>query len=430
MDSRQFASDLIEFIDGSPTSYQAVEEIERRLVKNGFAQLVETEKWTLESEKKYFVKLNDSAIISFVVGRDSIVDTGFRLLGAHTDSPTFKIKPNAAMVKDGYIVLNTEVYGGPILSTWFDRPLSIAGRVMVKGADALRPEAKMMCIDKDLLIIPNLAIHMNREVNNGYSYNAQKDTLPLIAIAGDVEAENYIENIIASELNVKVEDVLDYDLYLYDRQKGTFLGLEEEFISIGRIDNLAMVHASLEALIDVDSPSATTMAAHFDNEEVGSGTVQGASSVEFGNILRRITIAMGLDEEEHLIAIANSFMISADMAHSVHPNYGDKADPTNRPVMGEGPVIKLSAKKSYATDGYSGAIFKAILKNANIPYQEFTNRSDAKGGSTIGTIIESFTGIKNIDVGNPMLAMHSVRELAEVEDHANMYRAFVEFLKI
>lgn len=430
MDSRQFASDLIEFIDVSPTSYQAVEEIEKRLIKNGFTQLVETEKWELKSEQKYFLKLNDSAIISFVVGRDSIADTGFRLLGAHTDSPTFKIKPNAAMVKDGYIVLNTEVYGGPILSTWFDKPLSIAGRVMVKGADALRPEAKMMCIDKDLLIIPNLAIHMNREVNNGYSYNAQKDTLPLIAIAGDVKAENYIENIIASELNVNVEDVLDYDLYLYDRQKGTFLGLDEEFISVGRIDNLAMVHASLEALIDVASPSATTMTAHFDNEEVGSGTLQGASSVEFGNILRRITLAMGLDEEEHLIAIANSFMISADMAHSVHPNYGDKADPTNRPVMGKGPVIKLSAKKSYATDGYSGAIFKAILKNVDIPYQEFTNRSDAKGGSTIGTIIESFTGIKNIDVGNPMLAMHSIRELAEVEDHANMYRAFVEFLKI
>ena len=430
MDSRQFASDLIEFIDVSPTSYQAVEEIEKRLIKNGFTQLVETEKWELKSEQKYFLKLNDSAIISFVVGRDSIADTGFRLLGAHTDSPTFKIKPNAAMVKDGYIVLNTEVYGGPILSTWFDKPLSIAGRVMVKGADALRPEAKMMCIDKDLLIIPNLAIHMNREVNNGYSYNAQKDTLPLIAIAGEVKAENYIENIIASELNVNVEDVLDYDLYLYDRQKGTFLGLDEEFISVGRIDNLAMVHASLEALIDVASPSATTMTAHFDNEEVGSGTLQGASSVEFGNILRRITLAMGLDEEEHLIAIANSFMISADMAHSVHPNYGDKADPTNRPVMGKGPVIKLSAKKSYATDGYSGAIFKAILKNVDIPYQEFTNRSDAKGGSTIGTIIESFTGIKNIDVGNPMLAMHSIRELAEVEDHANMYRAFVEFLKI
>ena len=351
MDSRQFASDLIEFIDVSPTSYQAVEEIEKRLIKNGFTQLVETEKWELKSEQKYFLKLNDSAIISFVVGRDSIADTGFRLLGAHTDSPTFKIKPNAAMVKDGYIVLNTEVYGGPILSTWFDKPLSIAGRVMVKGADALRPEAKMMCIDKDLLIIPNLAIHMNREVNNGYSYNAQKDTLPLIAISGDVKAENYIENIIASELNVNVEDVLDYDLYLYDRQKGTFLGLDEEFISVGRIDNLAMVHASLEALIDVASPSATTMTAHFDNEEVGSGTLQGASSVEFGNILRRITLAMGLDEEEHLIAIANSFMISADMAHSVHPNYGDKADPTNRPVMGKGPVIKLSAKKSYATDG-------------------------------------------------------------------------------
>ncbi|NLY21309.1 MAG: M18 family aminopeptidase [Tissierellia bacterium] len=430
MDNKEFARDLMNFIDNSPTAYQAVEEIENRIINGGFTELNRNEKWNLVSGGKYYIKLNDSGIISFVVGSEALNETGFRMLGAHTDSPGFKIKPNSTMVRERYIELNTEVYGGPILGTWYDRPLSIAGRVMVKGEDLLSPKTLLVNIDKDLLIIPSLAKHMNREVNDGVKLNPQNDTLPIVALSNNENEEYFIEKTIAAELDIDIDEILDYDLYLYDRQKGTFLGANEEFISIGRLDNLAMAHASIRALVDIENPRGTTLSANFDNEEIGSGTVQGASSVEFGNILKRISLGLGLDDEEHLIALSKSFMVSADMAHAVHPNYAEKADPTNRVKMGCGPAIKTAANKSYSSDGYSSAILKRIMKEANIPHQDYTNRSDMRGGGTIGKIVESFTGIKNIDVGNPMLSMHSVRELAAVADHAEMYKAFCEFLKI
>ena len=299
MDNKEFARDLMNFIDNSPTAYQAVEEIENRIINGGFTELNRNEKWNLISGGKYYIKLNDSGIISFVVGSEALNETGFRMLGAHTDSPGFKIKPNSTMVREGYIELNTEVYGGPILGTWYDRPLSIAGRVMVKGEDLLSPKTLLVNIDKDLLIIPSLAKHMNREVNDGVKLNPQNDTLPIVALSNNENEEYFIEKTIAAELDIDIDEILDYDLYLYDRQKGTFLGANEEFISIGRLDNLAMAHASIRALVDIENPRGTTLSANFDNEEIGSGTVQGASSVEFGNILKRISLGLGLDDEEH-----------------------------------------------------------------------------------------------------------------------------------
>ena len=376
--SREFATDLIDYIYSSPTSFHAVKTSKELLENNGFEELKLNKKWELKVGGKYFVTKNSSSIVSFVINSNKIEEEGFRIIGSHSDSPTFRIKPKAQMsVENTYLKLNTESYGGAILSTWFDRPLSIAGRVVLKSKETLYPREELININKPICLIPNLAIHLNRSINDGYKYNKQKDMLPLVGLINDtLEKDDYLLKEISKELNVKIEEILDFDLFLYEYEKGCIMGANEEFISSGRLDNLSMAHASLHGLLNADGKTGINVVAIFDNEEVGSSTKQGADSNMLLNILERICISLNKDREEFFQSIYSSFMISADLAHAVHPNIAEKHDPTNRPVLGGGPVIKISANQSYTSDSYSIGIYKNLCERAGVRYQEFVNKSE------------------------------------------------------
>ena len=430
--SREFATDLIDYIYSSPTSFHAVKTSKELLENNGFEELKLNKKWELKVGGKYFVTKNSSSIVSFVINSNKIEEEGFRIIGSHSDSPTFRIKPKAQMsVENTYLKLNTESYGGAILSTWFDRPLSIAGRVVLKSKETLYPREELININRPICLIPNLAIHLNRSINDGYKYNKQKDMLPLVGLINDtLEKDDYLLNEISKELKVKSEEILDFDLFLYEYEKGCIMGANEEFISSGRLDNLSMAHASLHGLLNADGKTGINVVAIFDNEEVGSSTKQGADSNMLLNILERICISLNKDREEFFQSIYSSFMISADLAHAVHPNIAEKHDPTNRPVLGGGPVIKISANQSYTSDSYSIGIYKNLCERAGVRYQEFVNKSDERGGSTIGPISSTHLDIQSVDIGSPILAMHSIRELGNIDDHINIYKTFVEFYQI
>jgi len=429
---KQLALELLDFINVSPTAYHATNTVKQYVEKRGFKKIKENEKWNLDKRGKYYVEKNNSAIIAFEVGTGDIIENGFRIIGAHTDAPSFKIKPSAEMnVENKYVKLNTEVYGGPILSTWFDRPLSLAGRVVVKGKTALNPEVKLVDINKPLLIIPNIAIHMNRGVNDGYAFNAQKDTLPLLGFINEkFEKEEYLLTVLSENLNVDKKDILDFDLFLYEYEKGCLIGLEEELISSSRLDDLCMLFSALKGLTDSKENKATKVLIAIDNEEIGSLTAQGARSTFIKTTLERIALALGKNREEFFITLNNSSMISSDVAHAVHPNQGDKCDPTNRPILGGGPVIKIAASGSYSTDSFASAVFQSVCKQAEVPCQKFVNRSDMRGGTTIGPMSAADLGIPVMDIGTPLLAMHSVRELGSVDDNYYTTKAFTEFYNL
>ena len=429
---KKFAENMLDFIYNSPTQFNAVEVSAEMLEKNGFEKLNPKENWKLEVGKKYYTTKNSSALVAFKVNSDEVEKEGFRIIGSHTDSPGFRIKPNAEMESCGaYLKLNTEGYGGMILSTWLDRPLAMAGRVFLRGENPFKPVEKIVNINKPVCIIPNLAIHMNRSINDGYKYNKQTDMLPLVGLINEqLEKENYMIKLLASELDVEVEEIIDFDIFLYEYEKGCFTGANEEFISTGRLDNLSMYYSSVEALLDSDSKSGISIAVGFDNEEVGSSTKQGADSNMLLNILERICISLGKDRQQFFEAIENSFIISSDLAHAVHPNVNGMADPTNRPVMGKGPVIKVHAGQAYTSDGYSISVYKEICRECGVEYQEFVNKSDQRGGSTIGPISSTHIDIPSVDIGAPILSMHSIRELGCSEDFYNTYKTFVKFYEI
>lgn len=429
---KELAQNLIDFTYESPTAFHAVENLKNTLNEKGFIHLKEEDRWELKKEGKYYITKNDSALIAFVVGTGDVAEHGFKLIGAHTDAPTFRIKPNPEMVAENtYVKLNTEVYGGPILNTWFDRPLSVAGRVMLRGENPLNPVTRLVNINKPILIIPNLAIHMNRDVNNGVALNRQKDVLPMIGLVNEtLEKDKYLLNTIAKELNVEACEILDFDLFLYEYEKGCIMGLSEEFISTPRLDDLSMVHAGIKALLDSKVTKGTNVMVCFDNEEVGSTTKQGADSNLLAHLLERIVLNLGGDKEDYFRALTKSFMISADLAHAVHPNSPEKHDPINKPVINKGPVIKVSANQKYTSDAESVAVYVAICEKAGVPYQKFVNRSDAAGGSTIGPINSSHLHIRSVDMGSPILAMHSVRELGGVMDHYYTTKSFEEFFNL
>ena len=426
---KDYASSLLKFLDNSPCNFFAVHTISKELEATGFQRLALTDNWKLSKGGKYYTTKNDSAIFAFTVGKSPMADTGVKIISAHSDSPGFRIKPNPVIASEnGLIKLNTEVYGGPILYTWFDRPLSVAGRVILRGPDALHPTTRLLRVDRPILIIPHLAIHFNRAVNEGNPLSKQKDMLPILAkISDTAQKDNLIINLIASELDVPATDILDFDLLLYDFQKASFVGLNNEFISSGRIDDLSMAHAAITAVIEGTDTDSTKVAAIFDNEETGSGTKQGAASPVLANILQRINEAEGGGYGDFVRAISKSFMVSADNAHAFHPNYADKYDPTNHPSLGGGPVIKINANCKYMTDAHSAAIFRALCEQAGSPYQYFVNHSDVAGGSTLGNILTSQIDIEGVDVGNPILAMHSARETGSAEDHNNMTKTFIHF---
>lgn len=420
---------LLNFLDSSPCNFYAVHTVREILINNGFAEKSLEDALTAQPGEKFFVTKNHSAIFAFAVGKKPVADTGLKIIAAHSDSPCFRVKPHAEMLCEGGIVkLNTEVYGGPILYTWFDRPLSLAGRVLLKGNDALHPITRLVKIDRPLFSISHLAIHFNRAVNEGNKISKQKDMLPIIAkVNNTLEAENMLLHLVADELQVDTGDIIDFDLLVYNTEKATTFGLNNEFISAGRLDDLSMVHAAIEAIIDVKDDNATCVAAIFDNEETGSGTKQGAGSPVLANVIQRMVESQGGNYDGYCRALAKSFLVSADNAHAFHPNYAEKYDPTNHPALGGGPCIKINANCKYMSDAHSAAIFKSLCIEAGAPYQYFVNHSDVAGGSTLGNILTGQMDIAGVDVGNPLLAMHSVRETGSVTDHINMIKVFKQF---
>ena len=427
---QKFSEDLLQYLNDSPTAYHAVENAAAILKKNKFQELKETDEWSLHKGGKYFLIKNQSGIIAFTVGDGDLASEGFRIIGVHTDSPNLKIKPGPCTVTpDGYVKVNVEVYGGPILSTWFDRPLAVAGRVIVKEDNELK--GKLIKIDDPVFMIPNLCVHFQKDVNDkGFSYNKQKDIFPLLCMKkDDVEKDDYLLNLIQEETDIEKGDIQDYELFLYEYQKGILTGKDREFISASRIDNLAMVYAGVSALAEsADKGKTFKIFAAFDNEEVGSNTAQGAHSGLLMHTLNRICKNLGLTDDGYFRAIANSTSISADTAHAVHPNYSDKHDPENRPVLGGGPVVKYSASQRYGTTAFSAAYFMEACEQAGVPYQKYVNRNDIVGGSTIGPALSSMTTIPTVDMGIPMLAMHSIREFGAVIDNVYTKMAFQAYL--
>ncbi|MCC8174270.1 MAG: M18 family aminopeptidase, partial [Odoribacter sp.] len=399
----------------------------------GFQQLFSGDKWDIKVGGKYFITKNHSSLFAFVPGTGNIAEDGFKIICAHSDSPTFRIKPSAEMlVNNKYLKLNTEVYGGPIMYTWFDRPLSMAGRVMFKSDRPLKPATRFVNFKRPLLIIPHLAIHFNRTVNDqGNPLSKQKDMLPVLAVVNEhFEKDNFLLKLIANEMQVNEDEILDFDLTLYPFEKGCLVGFNQEFVSSPRLDDLAMVHAGMKAFLDSGESKQTKVLAIFDNEEVGSGTKQGAGSPILRTIIERILLSLGKESEDLYRAIHNSFMISADMAHALHPNYVEKHDPTNHPIINGGPVIKINANQKYITDGDSASVFKTMCKIAGVPCQEFVNHSDMLGGSTLGNILLSQMEMRGVDIGNPMWGMHSVRETAGSLDHYYVIEAFKAFYNV
>lgn len=421
---------LLAFLNDAPVSYLAVARVEERLASAGYRRLdMAAPMPALGGGETFFVTKNDSALFAFRLGSRPPAESGFRLICAHSDSPTFRLKPYAALrAADGTLSLDTEVYGGPILSTWMDRPLSLAGRVILRTADPLHPATRLLHVRRPLLLIPNLAIHFNRSVNDGVALSRQKDMLPVLAAPGDRAMDpQALTRLVADELQVEPGEILDCDLSLYDTQPACRWGLEGEFISSGRIDDLSMVHAAMEALLAASPAEATQVLAIFDNEETGSGTKQGAASPVLRSIMERVVAATGGTADDFWRAVERSFMVSADNAHAFHPNHAEKYDPLNRPVMGGGPVIKYNAAQKYATDADGAAVFAEICRRADVPYQRFANHSDIAGGSTLGNILTAQLPLRGVDMGAPVWAMHSARESASAADHAYCTRAFTTF---
>lgn len=425
---------LLSFLDASPVNFLAVKNLTEELQQHGYRRIDTTEALgTVKAGDKFFVTKNDSSIYAFQIGRKPLAETGFHMICAHCDSPTFRIKPHAEIDCEGGIVkLNTEVYGGPIMSTWFDRPLTLAGRVIVKSKDVMTPTTLLLHVKRPLLQISNLAIHFNRQVNDGVKLSRQKDVLPILGIINDeLEKGNLLMNIILEELNkqqtVAREDILDFDLYLADATPACTFGAHNELISSGRLDDLSMCFAGLEALLASQPTDTTQVLAIFDNEETGSQTKQGAGSPFLSYMLKRIALAQGGTEEAYYQAVERAFMISADNAHAWHPNYSEKYDPTNHPMLGGGPVIKFNAAQKYASDAYSASVFAGLCKKADVPCQRFVNHSDVAGGSTLGNILASSIPLRGVDMGNAILAMHSCRETGSTADHEFCVKVFTQF---
>lgn len=428
---------LLNWLETSTCNYQAVLTIKKEIEEKGFKKLGQEDEWEIEPGGKYYVEKNGSAIFAFTTGKGlSSFRNGSRLISAHSDSPCFRLKPNPEIYGEGGVVsLNVEKYGGGILYTWFDRPLSMSGRLMVKTEDPLKPRPIYFDLKSPIAVIPHLAIHFNRNVNEGNNISVQKDMKPVVgyfdseAIRKAKEGKGFVLERIAKECEIPVDSILDYDISLYPIIKPQLCGLNQEFIESGRIDDLSMVFAGLEALLETyeEEIDGIRILAIFDNEETGSGTRQGAASPVLRDIMERICEKLGGDKEDFHRGIANSFMISADDAHAWHPNYNEKFDPTNHPVIGGGPVIKINTNGKYMTDSFGSGVFKNLCEKSGVKYQMFVNHSDMAGGSTLGNILTSQLDFNGVDVGCAIWAMHSAVETASVTDHEDMVKVFKTF---
>lgn len=420
---KETSRQILDWIKQSPSCFHAVEVMKQLFLKEGYQEVKECEAWNIRRGGKYVVTRNSSSIIAFQVG-ETLDDYHYQITASHSDSPTFKVKEAAELQgKGGYLQLNTEGYGGMLCATWMDRPLSLAGRVLVKEGNTL--SSKLLAFDRDLVLIPNVAIHMNREVNKGMNYNNQVDMLPLFS-AGECEKGSYRE-LIAQELGVNTEQILGSDLYLYNRMEPSIWGMKEEFMSSAKLDDLQCAFTSLQAMLHASNPHGVNVFACFDNEEVGSGTKQGACSTFLQDVLRRLNEGLGLGSEDYYQAVAKSFMVSCDNAHAVHPNHPEKTDVENCTYMNKGIVIKFSANQKYTTDAISSAVFTDICQRANVPVQHFANRSDATGGSTLGNLSSQQVSMHSVDIGLAQLAMHSSYETAGIKDSQYMIDALKKF---
>ena len=423
MEKKDWTDGLFRMIEESPVSFQTVDYMKKTLLANGFLELKEGETWEIKKKQSYFVTRNDSSMICFRIP-DKKAD-GFHLIASHTDSPSFKIKANPEItVEKAYVKLNVEKYGGMIMSSWFDRPLSIAGRVFYEEDGQIVSE--LLHIKRNLLVIPNFAIHMNREINQGYNYNPQVDLLPILTQEEDMT----LYDLIAKELGIQKEQILSDELFLYVRQSGTILGAGKEWILSPRLDDLQCAYAALQGILGAMPQDKIALCAFFDNEEVGSGTKQGAGSTFFPEVLKRISYLCGKNEEEYYMAVADSFMLSADNAHAVHPNYQYKTDPTKSSYINEGIVLKYNASQKYTTDANSAALVKYLCKKEKIKCQVFFNRSDMLGGSTLGNILTGQVSIKAADIGLPQLSMHSTYETAGCKDLDDMITLMGSFYEL
>lgn len=416
---------LLEFMDRSPTPFHAVQEMACALSGKGFIELKEADAWKLVPNGRYFITRNDSSLVAFTLGSKP----GFKIIGAHTDSPNLRLKPQAGYTKNGYLQLGVEVYGGVLLTTWTDRDLSLAGRVILRGKK--ENSTKLIRFDQVLLRIPQLAIHLDREVNKrGLILNEQTHLPPIFSLHKKSSPEDILKKMVAQKLKCKPADIVEMELSLYDTQPGTLAGPEGEFIFSGRLDNLASCHSATQALMEsTQKDPMTRVIAFYDHEEVGSETAQGAGSPFLKDVLERITLTEESSRENFFRALAKSFFISADMAHAVHPNYSDMHDNQHMPIINGGPVVKSNAGQRYATEGVSSAWFEGLCRKAKVPVQKYVVRSDLGCGSTIGPITAANLGIRTVDVGNPMLSMHSIREMAGAKDHELLIRAFKEFFR-
>ncbi len=410
------AEALIKQIGQSTSPFHAVAYVENELEGEGFQRLALNQPWQLKAGGKYFVPVYDRTLFAFTIGQTMAEHQNIRVAAAHTDFPCFKVKPSPELAACGCRKMNVEPYGGMIRSSWMDRPLSLAGKVILRGDDPFRPESVLVDFDRPVATIPNLAIHMNRSVNDGQTLDPQKDMLPLADIAGVVANESFFIDALSAEIGRAPEDILDYEIFLYQWEKGCFLGFEETLISCPRLDNITSVRACVQGLLRGTRENGINVIALFDNEEVGSHTKQGAHSAMLPFVLERIYIAMGLDRTKLLEDIADGFFLSLDVAHGVHPNAPEKADIVNRPTLGGGVTIKISASQSYASDGETVAITHALCERARIPWQRFLNHSSQKGGSTLGSIASTALPMRTMDAGLSILAMHSAREVMGASD--------------
>lgn len=421
--ARTAARELIDFIDASPSPWHAVASTEERLLAQGFTRLLEDERWQLEAGGRYYAVRGGASLIAFVLGSRPMAEAGFRIIGAHTDSPGLRLKPKAGMISDGIARLGVEIYGGPILATFTDRDLSLAGRVVLRGAAG--QETRLLHFERPLVRLPNLAIHMNRDVNEqGLKLNKQTELPLTLGLPGEGEdAEAQLRKLLADAVQRDAADLLSWELAVYDVQKGCLWGANEEFIADSQLDNLASLHATLTALIATKLPTATCVAAFFDHEEVGSESATGAGGSFITDVLNRIGFHAELDEEDRRRAMARSFFISADMAHAYNPNFPAAYEPGHKVMVNAGPVIKNNVNQRYTTNAETAARFMGLCEKAGVPYQQYAHRSDLGCGSTIGPMVAAQLGVASLDIGSPMWAMHSARESAGVNDHAYMIAA-------
>lgn len=426
MDDVKVAEDLLKFIDFSVSPFHAVKASEDILKEAGFSELLTTKEWQLKPGGKYFTQVYGSTLIAFTIGENP--RNRLRIAAAHTDFPCLRIKPAASLAENGYGKLNVEVYGGMILNTWLDRPLSVAGKVVLAGKDAFSPKTKYIDIKRPLLTIPNLAIHMNRKVNEGVELNRQKDMLPLATmLPKELKDTDFFADLLAKELACEKEEILSYELTVYPTENGCVFGFAEEFISSPRLDNLTAVKGCLDGLLEGKCPDGINIIALFDNEEVGSRTKQGAGSLVLPQIIERIYETLGYSRQAYFADIAGGFMLSVDVAHAMHPNMPEKNDITNKPILNGGVALKVAASQSYAGDAEAVAVIRGLCQEAELSYQYFVNRSDITGGSTLGSIASSLLPMRTMDIGIPILAMHSARETMGLKDQATLKKLLCVF---